>query len=96
MSRTPVDPNPGTTMPPTRPVPDTDTLDEEPAVRHSPPGTDAGHNTTQPDASDQEPSEEHRQTGERARQDAESAQENTDRYDTSGRQEDPPKTPYER
>lgn len=73
-----------------------DSPDEEEAVRHSPPGTAAGHNTTRADTTDSEPGEAQRATGERARRDAESEQQNTDCYDTSGQAEPPPKTPYSR
>ncbi|MEZ5649899.1 MAG: hypothetical protein R3E87_05055 [Burkholderiaceae bacterium] len=88
--------DPGKAHPENRKVPATDTLDDEQAVRQSPPGTATGRNTTRPELSDAEPSDAHRATGERARQDAESEQENTDRYDTSGQDAAPPKTPYRR
>lgn len=82
--------------PETRKQPGNDKLEEDRAASQSPPGTASGRNTTRAEADDQEPSPEHRDTGERARRDQESELENTDRYDTSGQAEAPPKTPYSR
>lgn len=61
------------------------------AIAGSPPGTTAGQNTSpvpDPDSTAQE----QLTHGERARRDAESEQVDTDRYNTSGNDNDPPKT----